>query len=474
MIGNHFQSARTGSAIAFVLLMTSMDTLNALQEKGDPVAIKFDKEVPKKPSDKVTEAGTLTTPKAILLRQPNAKASWVPADATKKVQTGEKLLSLPGYHSSIQMENGLELTLWGNVREFFPNPRIAESIATLHDNPQFHLEVTLERGRILIKNPTTEKRMFRVRFAGPQDGTDEVWDIVAKPNAEVGIELVSFFQTEPKESKDNPPQKFVSLYVISGDVGMQNKEEIRGKIKAGYFRLWDKSRGLGAPYLFQKLGSEHWSKKPYDANIARKLTPALESLQAKLMKKDLKTGLIEALKAKDLIERLLAIRALGALGEAGSLLDILVQTEEGNATQSPERREAISVLRHWIARGRGQKDRLYNEKTNSGILIDKKYSQADAKIILALLNPLSIEQLRQPETYQLLIRYLTDNQIIIRELAYFQLRAIVPNEKTGYTPGGTKEARQAGQKKWLKLIPPGKLPPVEKPEKKPEGETRDK
>lgn len=431
----------------------------------------YDNEVPEKPSNEQKDAGTLTTPKEVLLRLPEEGAPWGLVDAKKPVQSGKKLMSFPGFHNAVRLEGGLELTLWGNVREFFPSPRLLESIATIQDNPAFHLEVTLDRGRILVRSDANEKRKFRLRFAIPGSDRDEVWDIILrKPGTEIGIERVSFYQPESNALQQDTPQTYVSIYVLSGEIDMQTGEEILGRIRQGYYRLWDNRTSVLSPPQQDRanLGKEHWSRNPYNKDLAKKLIPALESVQLKLTNKGLDLAIAESLNAADPLQRLLAIRATGALGDVRSLLEIMDKEDEQDAARGPERAEAIFVLRHWLARSKGQFDKLFNEKASSGILVEnKKYTHFDARTILFLLRPFTVEQYRQPETYQLLIRYLGDDHLIIRELAYSQLRSLVPNEKTGYYPGGTKEARELGQEKWKKLIPPGRLPPAPKLEGKP-------
>jgi hypothetical protein len=79
---------------------------------------------------------------------------------------------------------------------------------------------------------------------------------------------------------------------------------------------------------------------------------------------------------------------------------------------------------------------------------------------MQLLHFLSDEQRQDPETYQTLIDYLSLNQLVIRELAYWHLMRLAPDGvKFNYNPAAQTDDRKAAVDKWKKFIPEGKLPP---------------
>jgi hypothetical protein len=88
--------------------------------------------------------------------------------------------------------------------------------------------------------------------------------------------------------------------------------------------------------------------------------------------------------------------------------------------------------------------------------------------MLQLLHGFNDQELAEPETYELLIAYLTDSRLAIRALAYWHLVRLVPAGKDiAYNPTDDKEALKQGQQEWRKLVPEGKVPP--KPKAEPAG-----
>ena len=136
---------------------------------------------------------------------------------------------------------------------------------------------------------------------------------------------------------------------------------------------------------------------------------------------------------------------LGATDDLQRLGDVLRDTKHQDVWDA-----AIIAVRHWIGRGPGQDQRLYNG------LIARKYSPREAKAMLELLHSFGDELLARPETYQMLINYLGSERTSLRELAYWHLSRLVPGGKAlGYDPLAPKEQRDAAIKEWRKLeLPP--------------------
>src|SRR5262249_23510683 len=86
------------------------------------------------------------------------------------VHTGSALVSLPGYRSEVRLKSGVYLLLWGNVREFSPEPPVLESSVTLHSpddkaDPKIDADFTLHHGRVIISNHKSKgEARVRLRF----------------------------------------------------------------------------------------------------------------------------------------------------------------------------------------------------------------------------------------------------------------------------------------------------------------------
>src|SRR6185436_7272113 len=90
----------------------------------------------------------------------------------------------------VTLDSGIELTLWGNLFEVTLDPMLAESRATVHNHDILDADVTLDRGRIVLRNLKKGDRdaLTRVRFANPTLGEEEHFDIALTAGAAVVVE----------------------------------------------------------------------------------------------------------------------------------------------------------------------------------------------------------------------------------------------------------------------------------------------
>jgi hypothetical protein len=88
------------------------------------------------------------------------------------------------------------------------------------------------------------------------------------------------------------------------------------------------------------------------------------------------------------------------------------------------------------------------------------YSAVEAQIILQLLIGFSPEDAAVPETYEVLIDYLTHEKPAVRNLAVWHLVRLVPQGKSiAFKPDGTAEDAEKCRAEWKKLVPAGQVPP---------------
>ena len=154
------------------------------------------------------------------------------------------------------------------------------------------------------------------------------------------------------------------------------------------------------------------------------------------------------------IDRRVGVIACGALDRLDRLGQLFRQCKHPDLLDT-----AVLVLRHWISRGPGQDQKLYQ-----GLMSKAGFTPLQAESMLQLLHGFDDEELAQPETYELLITYLTDSRLAIRALAHWQLVRLVPTGRDiAYNPLDDKDALKKAQQEWQKLVPPGKLPPKPKP-----------
>ena len=112
------------------------------------------------------------------------------------------------------------------------------------------------------------------------------------------------------------------------------------------------------------------------------------------------------------------------------------------------------MLRHWLGRCPGQEQKLYEYLRTT-----RDFPAVQAQTVLQLLFGFTPDDLREPETFEVLIEYLRHDRPAIRILAEWHLNRIVPQGKAiPFQPDADAETREKTYLAWKKLIPNGKLP----------------
>lgn len=407
--------------------------------------------------------GTFMSMGEILVQRNKETNDWERVAPEAKVSSGVSVVSLPGFHSEIKFNTGVNLLLWGNVPEGLAWP-LLESAVVLHDKSEFDLDLTINRGRIYLSN---EKNIgavtARVRFHDSTTGKDQFWIVTLdSPGTEVGIEIVHFPLNQEQYRKETP-YTGITLYFANGTGEVQSGYRTFGNLQRHSTIVWNnKDKGLSGPNL-QPEAAAVWNKNAGDPRQLNALSTARQELSNLLAKGNLKVevGLLESLEDENALVRKLGIRALGAIDAVSKLIDALTEADKIDKLHVETRRGALFTLRNWLARGKDQWRTLYDPQESSGILLDKRYTTGQAGIIVDLLFPFSQLQMKSPETYSVLIEYLRNNRLAIRELAIWHLLYLVPEGgKIGYNPAGGEDQRAAAYLKWKQLIPDGKMPPL--------------
>jgi len=447
------RSFRIGATRLFLLLATTtflsgraLPAMGTRQEKDPPAATRNDK-----PSTERREVGKFTSKAEILVR-PTKDGSWERVPINGSVSTGEPLVSLPGYRSELRLNSDVNLLLWGNVPEL--RLPLLESAVTLHRAPtDLDADLTLQRGRIFLTN-RKQKGAARVRV---RLWREEVWDVtLEEPNTTVGIEFISTYHNPNltiKFQSGEEPLAVLVLHVTKGRAQVKVNYDtfaLQAPPRAALIYWNNKDQNRPKPIPIPKAIPD-WDP---DLKLARKhqeLVAAREEMILQLAQKgtSVEAGLRESLRSSKPEHRVLAIRCLGAIDAVSILVDSL-----GDPMNPEVRLEAASALRNWIGRGKDQAAKLFDRKKRTGILVDKKFRRADAESVLELLDGLTLEELRQRETYDTLLDYLKHHRIEVRELAYAHLLTILGEDekKPSYNPAGTSEQIKQGAEEWQKYL----------------------
>ena len=403
-----------------------------------------------------TAAGQAASAAGTLLRRVGSEKSWKVVRPKETVSTGDVLLALPGTRAEVDSKGGaVRLTLVGNLPELSFIP-VLESAVVLNRPGKFDLAFTLDRGRVILTNrKRAGSATVRVRFR------DEAWDVTLdKPGAEVALERFGrWLRVPPVTDKPKPedqPDANVILIVLKGDADLSmdsTQYSLRAPPGPALF-AWDTRQGPAGPRSLKELPP--WAK-PEAARSpeARATLAAADRLRAALEDRPVAAVLAQSLQSKEAAARVLAVHALGATDDLSGLLDALE-----NKSHPEVRLAALDDLRHWIGRSGEHPSLLYQT------LLKRKYTAGQAKTFIQLLHSFTDRQLARPETYELLIDYLKNDRLGIRELAYWHLLRLVPEGRSiRYDPAGDTAQINRAYAEWKKLVPTGSLPRPSKPKK---------
>jgi hypothetical protein len=410
--------------------------------------------------------------RSILVQRPDEAGSpWKRVSSNTPVYTSDHLVSLPGYTSEIKSDSGVRLQLWGTVPRFTPAvlAPLFESAVTLHANPKFDLDLTLDRGRLFLAN-AKDKGPARVRLRFEK----EVWDVtLSEPDSEVVVELGKVPMRDTDWTRDEP-KCIVRFCVLQGKAGLKVDYVTYPDLSfddAAFFHWDNYGRGLQGPAKLEK-SVQDFSKEIPANDETNRLRAALDGISQRIgEKKAVSVGLKEIINddSSSPLQRSLCIVCLGAVDAIPAVLDILDSKDEARAE---ERFYAIVTLDRWISRGLDYNKQLFDMKDRrSGILIDKKYTPNEAGIVMTLLHEFDDVKRKEPETFDWLAENLTHNKMAIRELAAMHLRDLSVGVKTipPYNAAWDLDKRTRAADEWKAMVKKGELPPPAPPPPGPPG-----
>jgi hypothetical protein len=411
----------------------------------------------KKAKPKRAVVATSASAKGMIFRRENFGRPWHVVSAKEKLSSGDMLIGLPG--AKVDSKNkAVRLLLMADLDRTSPYP-VRENAVILHNNKKVDLDLTLDRGRIDLINRKKKGPahvLLRVRKTR--------WELTLQtPGTSLALGLYGRWEAgarfTPKPTAKDVPTSHLLFLVIKGEVDVKDGgfEHALTAPPGPALMEWDSVTGHDeTPKRLDKL--------PPWADENRRVTPEVKEKQARLkrfrnlvLKKGIGKTLDTLVKSDDLKDRALAVLGMGVFDDLPRLRKALMQAKHPDVWDT-----GVLVLRHWIGRGPGQDQRLYQAILKSG-----KVTPAYAESIMQLLHSFGENELARPELYQTLIDYLEHSKLAVRGLAYWHLSRLVPEgQKFGYNLLDPKKKRAAAVAKWRKLIPRGKMPPNHRTENK--------
>jgi hypothetical protein len=422
------------------------------------------------PSEEVKEVGSyvaLDQWVSVLLQRQGEAYPWAILRPEGRVSTACTLVSLPGYRSLIALDGGAHLTLWGNLPEFSASPPVLESVVMLHSPTSgIDLDFTLDRGRVLIANrkPSPAPIHVRLRFL------HEMWNLeLPDAKSEAVVELWNLPRGAPSGSIAPPPLACLGLFTKGRvlvktprqnfDLSDQSRLSWVSQQPTALYRAdlpelpawWAKPPERQAPQVQKALRSLlDWRDRLVGSNPdpAPKKTP---TNGAASVVTTIKTQVEEV---KDADNQDVGVFFLAALDETEPLLGFLKDRQNANV-----RGVTLFALQSWLSRGGQHAGELVRILERRGDSKDK------AERIVRLLHFFRPEALDQKKTYEDLVDCLNDDNLLVRDLAFWQLDQLgvggrLPEEarRIAYDPTWEEEKRRPAIEQWKKLLGEGKVP----------------
>jgi hypothetical protein len=377
-------------------------------------------------------------------------------DQNETLYTGDLILALPG--SVMESKDGaVHLTVRSDLSGTDPMP-IFETAYILHDPKGVSLDFSLERGRIELENEKKKGDALVKAHIGEQFRDLTLVD----PGTRAALEVYGTwpagvpFRKEPKPG-DGPVFR-LAFIVLKGEVLRQCPDKTcrmtapPGPALIEYDSI---ARDDPTPRKLEKL--PEWAIDDDNSPAAKEKKARIEMLRKMIATKPIGEVLDELVASDDPVKRRVGVFFMGALDDLPRLGKLLKSARQQDVWDN-----AILAVRHWIGRSPGQDQKLYE-----ALIKVSKATPVQAETILQLLHSFGNGAIARPETYETLIELLDHDLLTVRGLAHWHLSRLVPEgRKFGYHPLDSKDKRDKAIAEWQKLIPPGKLPPKAKSEKK--------
>jgi hypothetical protein len=411
---------------------------------------------------------------SVLIAKQEDGDKWQRFAAGNTIYSADTLVALPGFTALVRTKTDVALTLRGHVREFSIAQimdYLMDSAVILHANKDFDLDLTLLRGRIYLTN-RNEKGPARIRLRFE----NEVWDLtLAGKGDEVAVDLFRMYSPVINYRKGEDPRAQCYLGLLRGDAELKIDAFHPHMLEADpprWVRMeWDSFTKSAGPYKVAQMTPALRKEPPAPELLAeprrdalKKMDLALKNLETLLgSAKSLEVALQETMQKPDPVSRVLAVYCLTSIDAIGPVIDVLGDEDPNHF---PDREAAFYSLQRWVARSSKQSKLLYDEKTQTGILADKKYKQREAEDVVQFLHPLQAEDLTKIETYEGLTRLLQHRKVAIAEMGFWHLVWLSGGVKLppGFNAAFPQEDRERYAAQIQAMIEKKQLPPM-RPEK---------
>ena len=380
-------------------------------------------------------------------------STWRPANQEEELFAGDLILSGAGV-SIENLEKTVKLTFRGDIAGTSPLPIRETAIRLIPKKEGVDFSVDFERGRIELTN-TKEKGSVKCSVT-LFDDEDHGQVKLNEPGSTCSMEELGRW---PKGSHFKPSSKelihpvYDLIYVAlkgTSEVSDHGITHFMSAPPGPAMLSWNSADGL--PPIKTKLEKlPEWTLIPDLSNpiVRDRIGAVLKIRDQFFAKKPLPEILSSMVVSESEADRFIAINLILATDQLDLFFKVLTTTKYNDVIDN-----GIIGLRHWIGRKPGQDLKLY------GFIIDARhYSKIQAEIFVDLLHSFGDDELKEPETYEVLIDYLGSDKAGIRGLANWHLHRLAPKGRDiKFDPIAPEAERKEAIAKWKKLVPKGTVP----------------
>lgn len=380
-------------------------------------------------------------------------STWKSAKHEEELFAGDLILS--GAGTTIEsIDKSVKLTFRGDIAGSSPLPIRETAIILLPKKEGFDFSVDFERGRIELTN-TKEKGSVTCQVS--LFGDEEHGQVkLIEPGSACSMEELGRW---PKGTHFNPMAKdevkpvYELIYVAlkgTSEVSDHGVTHFMSAPPGPAMLSWNSADG--SPPIKTKLEKlPEWTLPPQLSNpIVRDRLGSVQKFRDQFLAgKPLPEVLSGMAASESESDRFIAINMILATDQLELFFKVLLSTKQNDVIEN-----GIIGLRHWIGRKPGQDLKLYDFVMGS-----RHYTKKQAEIFVDLLHSFGDDELKEPETYEALIDYLSSDKASIRGLANWHLHRLVPKGRDiKFDPIGSEAERKEAIAKWKKLVPKGTVP----------------
>ena len=380
-------------------------------------------------------------------------STWRPANEEEELFAGDLIISGAGVPIE-NLEKTVKLTFRGDIAGTSPLPIRETAIKLLPKKKGCDFSVDFERGRIELTN-TKEKGSVKCSVT-LFDDEDHGQVVLNEPGSTCSMEELGRW---PKGTHFNPLSKqevkpvYDLIYIAlkgTSEVSDHGITHFMSAPPGPAMLSWNSADGL--PPIKTKLEKlPEWTLIPDLSNpiVRDRIGAVLKIRDQFFAKKPLPEILSSMVVSESEADRFIAINLILATDQLDLFFKVLTTTKYNDVIDN-----GIIGLRHWIGRKPGQDLKLY------GFIIDARhYSKIQAEIFVDLLHSFGDDELKEPETYEVLIDYLGSDKAGIRGLANWHLHRLAPKGRDiKFDPIAPEAERKEAIAKWKKLVPKGTVP----------------